>query len=144
MSAPQDYTTHRRWVPAYHFVLSLLVLAILVGSVVNVVKSAGTGGFYSATLILAISIALLMAVYFTRSFALRAQDRVIRAEENFRHYLRTGKPLDPRLTVRQIIGLRFASDQEVDDLIAKAVADNMAEDDIKKAIKKWRSDDYRV
>ncbi len=140
----QDYSTHRRWVPAYHFVLSLLTLAILVGSVVNVVKSAGTASFYSATLILAVSVALVLTFYFVRSFALRAQDRVIRAEENFRRYLRTGEVLDQRLTVRQIIGLRFASDEEFDELMRRAVDERLSEADIKKAIKNWKADEYRV
>ncbi len=144
MTKIQDYATHRRWVPLYHFFLSALILAILIGAVINVVKSSGTSGFYSATLLLAVSVALVLLYGFTRSFALRAQDRVIRAEENFRCYLRTGKVLDPRLSIRQIVGLRFASDEECDELAARAVAEGLSEDDIKKAIKAWRADEYRV
>jgi hypothetical protein len=140
----QDYSSHRRWVPAYHFFLSALVLATLIGSVVNVVKSAGTTGFYSATLLLAVSVALVLIFFYARSFALKAQDRVIRAEENFRCYVRTGKVLDPRLTVAQIVGLRFASDEEIDDLAERAIGESLSGDDIKKAIKNWRADDYRV
>lgn len=144
MDHSQDYRTHRRWVPLYHFVLSLLVLAILIGSIVNVVRSASTDGLYSATLILAIGVALVLIFYFTRSFALRAQDRAIRAEENLRHYVRTGMLLDPGLTMRQIVALRFASDEEYDALVASAINDQLAEEDIKKLITSWRSDDYRV
>lgn len=141
---PQNYASHRRWVPAYHFVLSLLILAILIGSVVNVVKSAGTPGMYSATLILAMSIAMVLTVYYVRAFPLRAQDRLIRLEENFRSYIRNGSFLDSKLDMRQIIGLRFASDEEFDALMARAVSEGMSEDEIKKAIKHWRSDSYRV
>jgi hypothetical protein len=46
------------------------------------------------------------------SFALRAQDRAIRAEENLRHFILTGKPFDSRLRMSQIIALRFAPDDE--------------------------------
>ena len=81
---------------------------------------------------------------FARLFALKAQDRAIRAEENFRHYLLTGKPLDPRITVRQVIGLRFAPDDEFPALAAKAAAEGTSEDDIKKSIKNWKADHYRV
>jgi hypothetical protein len=77
-------------------------------------------------------------------FALKAQDRAIRAEENFRHYLLTGKPLDSKLTIRQIIGLRFASDEEFPSLAQKAAEEGMSEDDIKKAVKNWRGDYYRA
>lgn len=140
----QDYASHRKWVPLYHFFLSLLVLAILIGSVVNVVKSSGSASFYSATLLLAVAAALVLVIFYMRAFPLKAQDRAIKAEENLRCYVRTGKLLDPRLTVRQIIGLRFASDDEYEALAEKAVRDQLGEDDIKKSISNWRSDDYRV
>jgi hypothetical protein len=77
-------------------------------------------------------------------FSLKAQDRAIRAEENFRHYILTGKPLDSRLTTRQIIGLRFASDEEFPALAVRAVEENLSEDEIKRLVKKWRPDYYRV
>ncbi len=144
MGQIQDYSSHRRWVPVYHFFLSALVLAILVGSVINVVKSAGTTGFYSATLLLAVAVALALMFYFTRSFALRAQDRVIRAEENLRCHVRAGKLLDSRLTLRQIVGLRFASDDEYDELMRRAVEEGLSEEEIKKSVKSWKADEYRV
>ena len=46
--------------------------------------------------------------------------------------------------MRQIIGLRFASDEEFPELAKKAIADGMGEEDIKKAIKNWRADYYRA
>jgi hypothetical protein len=91
-----------------------------------------------------ISLCLLSLFFYSRQFAIKAQDRAIRAEENFRHYLLTGKPLDSKLTMRQIIGLRFASDEEFPELAKKAIADGMGEEDIKKAIKNWRADYYRA
>ena len=83
-------------------------------------------------------------MYFTRAFALKAQDRAIKAEENFRHYLLTGKTLNSKLTMRQIIGLRFASDEEYVELAERAVKENLSEKDIKKSIKNWKPDLYRV
>ena len=89
-------------------------------------------------------ISLLMLFFYCRIFPLKAQDRAIRAEENLRHYVLTGKLLDPRLTVRQIIGLRFASDAEFITLAQRAAEENLSGDDIKKAIKNWRADNYRL
>tara|TARA_R110000868_G_C10969416_1_gene769538 strand:+ start:167 stop:370 length:204 start_codon:yes stop_codon:yes gene_type:complete len=57
-------------------------------------------------------VVLFFVFFYLRDFALKAQDRVIRAEEGFRCYILTGKTLDEKLTMRQIIGLRFASDDE--------------------------------
>lgn len=56
----------------------------------------------------------------------------------------TGKPLSKGLTVRQIIGLRFASDEEFLALADRAEKENLSENDIKKAIVNWRPDMYRV
>lgn len=140
----QDYSNHRRFVPIYHYVLAGLLLAVLIGAIVNLVGSLGTENLYSASLILALSIALLILGLLARTFPLKAQDRAIRAEENLRHFVLTGQPIDPRITMRQVIGLRFAGDSEFVALAARAIADNMSEEDIKKAIQDWRADDERL
>jgi hypothetical protein len=99
---------------------------------------------YSASLIVALSVIAMMLTYFARSFALRAQDRAIRAEEQLRHYVLTGRLLDSRLTVRQIVGLRFASDDEFAALARRAADEQLPPDVIKRNIKSWRPDTYRV
>ena len=142
--AEQTYATHRKLVPAYHVVLSLLLTVILIGACVNVVKSIGTSALYSASLILALTVASMFLYVFCRTFALKAQDRAIRAEEQLRHYVLAGKLLDSRLTVKQIVGLRFASDPEFVALAKRAADDNMEPEAIKKAISSWRADTYRA
>jgi len=56
----------------------------------------------------------------------------------------TGKLLDPRLTMGQIIALRFAPDAEFLALASKAASDGTSPKDIKQSIKNWRADNYRV
>jgi hypothetical protein len=129
----------------YHIVLFVLQLAILIGAVVNLVKSLGDHQrIYSASLIVALSVALFILSFLARIFALKAQDRAIRAEENLRHFVATGKLLDPRLNIRQVIGLRFASDEEYVALAKRAAEENPSEDAIKRAVRNWRADTYRV
>ena len=140
----QNFSNHRRLVPMYHVVLFLTLVLTTVGSAINLYKSLDTSGLYSASLIFVLTVAVLILFFLTRTFALKAQDRAIRAEENLRNYVRDGKLLDSKLTIRQIIGLRFASDDEYSDLAKKAVEENLSETDIKKAIKNWKSDTYRV
>ncbi len=141
----QNYANHRRNVPAFHFILLPIILLTLIGSFVNLYQSWGDHQRqYSASLIVVIMVCLALVSVIARLFSLKAQDRAIRAEENLRHYVMTGKLLDPKLTVRQIIGLRFASDQEFVELAGRAVEENLSEDAIKKAVKNWRADTYRV
>jgi hypothetical protein len=129
----------------YHVVLFGLLVLTLIGSIVNFCVSIGDHQrIYSASLIVVLDICVLLLFFFCRIFALKAQDRAIRAEENLRHFVLTGKPLDPGLTIRQIIGLRFASDEEFVELTQRAVREHLSEDAIKRAIKNWRPDTYRV
>jgi hypothetical protein len=99
---------------------------------------------YSAALIVAILVALFIMFVFMRTFPLKAQDRAIRAEESLRYFILTGKRIDPRLTMQQIIGLRFASDGEFAQLAQKAVDENLSSKAIKQMVKSWRPDHDRL
>jgi hypothetical protein len=141
----QNYSNHKRYVLMYHLVTFAVILILFISSIYYTIDEAIKGISMKPGLFLfLISFVLLNLFGFARIFALKAQDRAIRAEENFRHYLLTGKPLDSKLTIRQIIGLRFASDEEFPELAKKASESGMSEDDIKKAVKNWRGDYYRV
>jgi len=131
-------------VPGFHYVTALGLLATVIGSVINLFGAWDTDGRYSASLIVVLAVLTLMAAFYARLFALKAQDRAIRAEENLRNYVKNGALLDSKLTMRQIIGLRFASDAEYDELAKKAVANNMSEKEIKQAVTNWKADTYRV
>jgi hypothetical protein len=142
---PQTYANHRRYVPLFHFVTFGLIVVTLIGSIVNVMASLGNHQrIYSASLLVVVCVILLFMFFFMRSFAVKVQDRAIRAEENLRHFARTGKLLDPRLTMRQIVGLRFASDDEFIDLASRAVEEGLGEEEIKRAVRSWRPDHHRV
>lgn len=141
----QSYERHAQMVPGYHYFLTALLLATLIGACVNLYHSLGDHQrLYSASLLVTLTIAVIFAALYGRVFALKAQDRAIRAEENLRHYALTGKLLDPRLTVQQIIGLRFASDAEFPALARQAAERAMSLDEIKREVKTWRADTYRV
>ncbi|MCZ6705186.1 MAG: DUF6526 family protein [Bacteroidetes bacterium] len=144
MAEQQNFSNHRRFVPLFHYFLALLIVATVIGAAINFFKSMDGAGLYSASLIFAIAFGNIFIFLFLRSFALKAQDRAIRVEENLRSYVRKGSLLDSRLDMRQIIGLRFAADEEYDDLAARAVNDGLSEDDIKKAITNWKGDHERA
>ena len=146
----QNFKNHGRYVPLYHFITPTAILALIVGSCINLYQacinctSTDHGDFYNASLICLMSFVLLILWWYCRAFALKAQDRAIRAEENFRHFIASGKPLDSRLGMRQIIALRFAEDDEFIALAKRAVGENMGAKEIKMAIKNWKADHNRV
>jgi hypothetical protein len=139
----QSASSHSRYVPLFHYVGGLLVIAIFGGAIVNFIH-ADAHTHYSAALILCISILLLIVYWYARAFALKAQDRAIRAEENFRHFILTGKPLPKDLRMGQIVALRFASDEEFPSLTQQAVSEKLSSKQIKLAIKNWKPDYNRV
>jgi hypothetical protein len=143
--ATQNFDNHARFVPMYHFVLSTLLVLTLIGSLVNLYRSFGDHErLYSAALIVVLAFCSCVLFYYVRTFPLKAQDRAIRAEENLRHFVMSGKLFDPRLTMSQIIALRFASDEEFVELARRAAESNMTAAAIKRAVKNWRADNYRV
>jgi len=91
-----------------------------------------------------VCLSLILIGFYARSFALKAQDRAIRAEENLRHFSLTGNLLDSRLSISQVIALRFASDDEFVALAQKAAIENLTSKQIKQEIKNWGGDYYRV
>ena len=139
----QNFKNHSRYIILWTFVTPLILLAILGGSIVNLIL-ADAHTHYSAALILLISVVLIIIYWYARRFALVAQDRAIRAEENFRYFILTGKPLDGRLRMSQIIALRFAPDDEFPELAKKAVEEKLRSKEIKAAIQKWKADHHRV
>ena len=121
----QNYSNHRQYVPIFHYVLLPVLFLTVIGSIVNLVESWGDHTrLYSASLIVVLSVASFLMLFLLRVFALKAQDRAIRAEENLRHFAITGKLLDA--------------------LAQRAAAENLTQDAIKRAIKTWRPDTYRV
>ncbi len=141
----QNYNNHRRYVPLYTFVLTALILGILAGSVWNFYRAYDAhSGRLVAALIFLLAIVCIFFYIYARGFALRAQDRAIRAEESLRHFVLTGKSLDNRLRMGQVIALRFADDAEFVSLAQRAADEDIKADDIKKAIQNWKPDHYRV
>jgi Zn-dependent protease with chaperone function len=141
----QSYAKHAQFVAPFHFVLAPMAILAVIGAIVNVVRAAGHGnGRLGAAVLLLLSLVAFGALFFGRIFALKVQDRLIRSEENMRHYLLSGKPLDARLTLDQLIGLRFAADAEFLALAQRAAAEQLTRDAIKRSVQSWRVDNARL
>jgi hypothetical protein len=146
MPEPQNYKNHTRFHPPFHFfVLPILLLNFFFAIWALIRHWPNHAHLFSWWIIL--SIGLFMGFGLTRSYALKAQDRIIRLEEKLRFTALLPADLLARsqaLTVRQIIGLRFASDAELPALVKRALDENLTEKQIKQAITSWRPDYLRV
>ena len=140
---PQDFKHHARWDPLFHFFLGPVVMANLITAIVVVVRHP----HWHTAWLLVLSLAALVATFKVRLYSLKVQDRVIRLEERLRL-----QALAPtawhtqiyRLSEDQLVGLRFAGDDEVVELAKQALEQKLNRKQIKERIKSWRPDEWRV
>ena len=139
----QTYATHRRYDPLFHvFTFGILALSLLV-ALWQLVRSPG----FTTAWIFLVFAALLVLCFKVRLYALKVQDRVIRLEERLRLRELLPEALRSRigeLTEGQLIGLRFASDGELPELVRQSLDEDLPREEIKKRVKVWRPDTFRV
>ena len=141
--ATQTYANHAQVVPGYHRGVMGILAVNLIVSIAATVKAPG---FFTAWSIV-LAFGLIGIALYARIFPLRAQDRVIRLEERLRLSLVLPEPLRtriPELTPAQLVALRFAPDAELPALVEETLRANLSNPEIKKRIKVWRPDTFRV
>jgi len=142
-NTPQNLDNHARYDPFYHFFALPVVFLSVIAAVVHLVQRPS---WFSGWLVLFV-LAMVVVTVRARTNALRVQDRLIRLEERERLTALLVEPLRSRvgqLTEAQLIGLRFASDAEIPTLVEETLIKRLAKRDIKKQIKNWRADYFRV
>jgi hypothetical protein len=139
----QTYENHGRLHPFFHFVLVPILFINVILSIVWLVRNPSlTSAWY-----LVMALALVILATLARTNPMKVQDRVIRLEERLRLYAllpESQRHRIPELTEDQLIGLRFASDDELPALAERALNEKLTRKDIKKAIVNWRPDNWRV
>ena len=140
---PQNYDNHAKFIPIFHYIALPLLLVNFFGALFRVTQEIS---FYTLNDV-GLAISLIVVAVFTRLFALKAQDRVIRLEEQIRMQTFLPDALKVhvgRLTMGQIVALRFASDEALADLTLEALDQNTSPNPLKQAVKNWRPDYDRV
>ncbi len=137
----QNYKNHSQIVYSYYLFTGVPILG-LIGIAISKIFTPEERNF--GIILLLIGWILLSMLFRSRGFALKVQDRAIKAEEGLRHFILTGKQLDARLTLHQIIALRFAPDDELPALAQRAAQEGLSNKEIKMQIKNWRADQHRV
>ena len=135
----QTYANHRSR-PTFWLTGALSALVAFVMACVLVTR----GVSLPSILLLLMAYALVAVTLNARRYATRLQDRIIRLEMQGR-LARLGRDTDlERLTLEQVIALRFASDAELPALLTRALAEKMTNDQIKRAITVWQADHLRT
>ena len=140
----QSFSNHTKWDVKWHFiVLPILLINVFFRIYEMLETEIDIGAIWD----IVVAVALLLAGYGTRSYALKVQDRLIRLEERLRLEKLLPQALQSRigeLTEPQLIGLRFASDAELPALVEETLKTQMGTKQIKQAIGNWRPDEFRV
>jgi uncharacterized protein DUF6526 len=146
MPTPQNLKNHVRYDPAFHFFIVPMLLLNLIFMIYITIHEWPR---YQHTHLWSIVMAIVFFAIAGRSRdgALVVQNRVIRAEERLR--LHALLPAEDRahineLSVKQLVALRFASDDELPALFRKTLTQNLEPKAIKASINNWRPDYLRV
>jgi hypothetical protein len=143
-TTPQTFANHTRWQAPFHFFVAPVMLINVVWTIVVFVKTPNPNSGWA----IIVALALLVLAALVRTNPLRAQDRLIRLEEKLRYQQLLSAPLCQQasaLTPSQMVALRFAGDDELEELMGAVLAGKLANSgDIKRAIKSWRADTFRV
>jgi hypothetical protein len=141
---PQTLGNHARFLPGFHFVAAPILLIVFLWSLWRMVADFSV----DHVLFFLLATGTLVTLFVARIMALTVQDRVIRLEMRIRLAQLLPNDLRPRLhelTPRQLVALRFASDEELPDLVRTVLTDNIRDGRaIKKMIRNWQGDYLRA
>ena len=141
----QSFKNHIRYYTPHHFVYYPIIIALLSFSIYF--------AFTTNDMLLWLFISAVFVVLFCLAFMLRQhyaltlQNRIVRLELRYRYFSLTQNRLENfehRLKDEQLFALRFAPDDELEDLIKRTLFENLSGNEIKKAIKRWKGDYNRV
>ncbi len=144
MSETQNYSNHARYHRPFHQVGFPLVAIYLIWSIWLLVRQPG----WETAMNLVLISALVVTFFLTRLYALKVQDRLIRLEEQLRFQRVLPAELARRaaeIPVPFLVALRFAPDEELGGLVEQVLAGSFAKPvEVKRAIRNWRGDFWRV
>ena len=140
----QSFENHGQYRPEYHLGVFFILLANFLWSTYQLVR-----GFSAGTLLgFLMSVAFVVMFFSLRVQILTVQDRVIRLEMRQRFRSVLAADLANRassLPLRQIIALRFASDEELPSLVSEVVSGQVtAPKEIKQKVRDWQADHLRA
>lgn len=142
----QNYKNHARYYTPHHFIFLPLIGFMLVWGLVNAYKSEDKRIEWLLFSLLSFSI-LYLTLMLRQHYALGNQNRIVRLEFRLRYFELYGvssNDVESKLSFSQIAALRFADDNEFKELLEQALQHSLSGDEIKKRIRNWQADNWRV
>lgn len=140
----QTLRNHRQVRPAFHY----FVLPVLLVNALNSIRHVWLDPSRHTGWELVVAVALLTFALMTRTMILTVQDRVIRLEMRTRLLTLLPEDLHSKinaLSYRQLIALRFASDEELPGLVRDCLEGRLQTGkEIKERVKNWQADWLRA
>lgn len=144
--AKQGYNNHIRYYPPHHYVFYPVMLALFIVAAYQAYADEARRLLWLFAAII-IAVITWLSWMLRQHYALTLQNRIVLAELRYRYFVVTGQrlePLEEKLSEGQLFALRFAPDDELAGLAARALAEHLSPDDIKKSIQNWNADNRRV
>ena len=139
-----------RYYPLHHYILLPLTLLMVIYTIRRYVHVAGDDSEISRLWFSLAAVTLLFLVTLVmlrQHYALMLQDRIARLEVRQRYFEVSGQrfaDLEKDLTLKQILTLRLAGDQELPALAQAAVREKLSPQDIQARINDFQFDPMRV
>ncbi|MBI3568255.1 MAG: hypothetical protein HY084_08665 [Gemmatimonadetes bacterium] len=141
---PQDFASHRRYHPIWHFVAAPIILLNVIATAYYAYRHPTRFNMWEVVM----AVGILLAVFAARVQTVTVQNRLIRLEMRLRLRELLPAAMHARindLTVNQLVGLRFASDAELPALVERCLKGEFTgPDDVKKVITAWQADWVRA
>lgn len=142
----QNYKNHIRFYTPHHFVFYPIMLILIIAATWMAFSDNENIAIwlFIAEAFLAIT---LLSFMLRQHYALTLQNRMVLLELRYRFFATTGERLEmyeSMLTEGQLFALRFAQDEQLLELIRKAINEELSPDAIKRTITDWKADHRRV
>jgi uncharacterized protein DUF6526 len=144
-TATQSFENHKRNYWLFHFTAAPLLALYALYALYAFVRAPSLATIAAV----ALAAGVIAALFASRIMVLTVQNRVIRLEMQLRleRVLGTAAAADAisRLPLRRLVALRFASDGELQPLIARALSGEFESSaELKRAIREWQPDLLRA
>lgn len=140
----QNYANHARFYPPFHYFVAPVLILNLLYTIWRSIQRPTLDTVWAVVL----AAGLVGTATVARLMALTVQDRVIRLEMPIRLNEVLPSDLHSRigeLTPAQLIGLRFASDAELPELVRQVLVGSLrTTKEIKRVVRNWQGDYLRA